>query len=92
MQEIYRAVNDIMRPEKMAKNNLQMEINNELVEDPEKLVEHINDFFVEKPVKLVEKIKKPQRERDTYGSTCLDLNSRFLIKTRQPPTTQIHKP
>ena len=60
--EIYRAVKDIMRPESLAKNSLQMEVEKELIEDPEVLVEIFNDFFVEKPNKLVKGIKTSKTE------------------------------
>ena len=56
--DIYRAVRDIMRPENLAKNSLQVEVENKIIEDPETLSETFNDFFVEKPIKLSSGIKK----------------------------------
>ena len=48
-----------MRPESLSKNSLEIEVEKELIDDPQLLTETFNDFFVEKPNKLASGIKKP---------------------------------
>ena len=56
-QEIWKSVNDILRPQKSSHNNLKIETEDKLIEEPLQVAEKFSVFFKEKIEKLVEGIK-----------------------------------
>lgn len=56
--QVWKALNEILRSELLAKNKLRMTVNGELVEDPKTLAEEFNAFFIKKIQDLVENITR----------------------------------
>ena len=59
--DIWRAINVVLRPERMAYNKIKININDTVVEDTNVLNEKFNEFFKNKPIKLAKKIVKNER-------------------------------
>ena len=48
VQEIWKSVNDILRPQKCSPNTLKFEIMDKVIEEPIQIAEKFNTFFKEK--------------------------------------------
>jgi hypothetical protein len=58
VQEVWKSVNDILKPERISKNTLKIETDDKLIEDPLQLAETFNMFFKDKVENLASGIKK----------------------------------
>ena len=58
MKQVWDGINDIIRPERNAKNFLKIETENGIIEDPLQVAEKFNMFFKEKIEKLEANINK----------------------------------
>ena len=58
MKQVWDGINDIIRPERNAKNILKIETENGIIEDPLQVAEKFNMFFKEKIEKLEANINK----------------------------------
>jgi hypothetical protein len=58
VKDIWKRINDIVKPENLAKNSIKIQTEDKLIEDPLELAEKFNAFFKEEIVKLTEGIKK----------------------------------
>ena len=56
--QVWRNVNDILKPDNLVRQSIKIEEANELIEDPKCLAEKLNVFFKEKVDKLAEGIKQ----------------------------------
>ena len=82
-KEIWKCINDILRPEKLIKNKIKIEIENQSFEDPEELAEKFNKFFKEKVEKLASGIRKNPKN-DSFSKLREKLknsNQTFSLKT-----------
>ena len=81
-KEVWKSINIILHPERIAKNNLKIKIEDQLIDDPLVLAEGFNNFFKDKIEKLVAAIKNPNVDplsklrKKMQGS-----NLRFNLKT-----------
>ena len=57
-KQVYNAINDITKPEQMARNKIKIEERGKTVEDPQEIAEIFKEFFPEKEKKLGKKLKK----------------------------------
>ena len=57
-KEVWKAVGDILKLERLSKNTLEIEHDNRIIDDPAELAEAFNSFFKEKPEKLAAGIEK----------------------------------
>ena len=57
MKGVWNGINDILKPERIARNSLKIENGNETFEDPLKVAEMFNTFFKEKVEALAARIK-----------------------------------
>ena len=58
LNEIWNCINDILKPENTRKNTIKIELEDQLIEEPDELAEKFNLFFKEKIEKLSAGIKK----------------------------------
>ena len=58
IKEIWSSIKGILNPDNLTKNSLKIQIDDQLIQDPLKLVEHFNVFFKEKVENLATGIKK----------------------------------
>ena len=58
IKDIWRSVQDILKPETLNRNSILIQTGNQLIEDPLELAEKFNSFFKEKVEKLAAGIKK----------------------------------
>ena len=54
--EIWKAINDILKPERMACNHWKIKVNDEYIEEPDILADEFNKFFKTKVENLAEGI------------------------------------
>ena len=57
MNDCYKACEEVLRPEKLAKNKMQLIKDGETIENPKELVDVLNHFFKNKPEKLAADVK-----------------------------------
>ena len=57
MNDCYKACEEVLRPEKLAKNKMQLIKDGETIENPKELVDVFNHFFKNKPEKLAADVK-----------------------------------
>ena len=48
VNDIWKSINDILNPQKLARNSIKKEANDQLLDDPLEIAERFNTFFVEK--------------------------------------------
>ena len=58
MKQIWDGINDIINPERKAKNFLKIKTEEGIIEDPLQVAEEFNTFFKEKIEKLEDNINK----------------------------------
>ena len=82
-QEVWNSLNDILKPDRVARNSLKIETENKSIEDPLELAESFNNFFKEKVEGLAPRIKNDRltdplpRLREKLH----DCNLKFSLKT-----------
>ena len=57
-KDIWNSINDILKPERLAKPSIKIQTENQLIEDPLQIAEAFNVFFKEKVEKLAASINK----------------------------------
>ena len=57
MKEIWKSVNDILKPNTLTRNSIMIQTGNKLIKDPLELAEKFNVFFKEKVENLAESKK-----------------------------------
>ena len=58
VKDIWRSIGDILKPERLAKPSIKIQIGDQLIEDPRQVADTLNVFFKEKVEKLAAGIKK----------------------------------
>ena len=58
VKQVWKSINDILKPENIAKNSIKIQLNNDIIEDPQQLAEEFNIFFKKKVENLADGIKK----------------------------------
>ena len=58
VKDIWNSIGDILKPERLAKPSIKIQIGDQLIEDPLRIAETFNVFFKEKVEKLTANIKK----------------------------------
>ena len=81
-KDTYRVINDILKPELMAKQALRIEKDGETVEDPLEVAELFNEFFPEKVRDLRARIKKQEGidPLEKLREKVKELNLHFELK------------
>ena len=83
VKEVWNSLNDILKPDRVARNSLKIETENKSIEDPLELAESFNNFFKEKVEGLAPRIKNDRltdplpRLREKLH----DCNLKFSLKT-----------
>ena len=57
-KEIWNSINDILRPERLAKTSIKIQTENQVIEDPQQISDAFSVFFKEKVEKLVASVVK----------------------------------
>ena len=57
-QQIWKCINDILRPLLLTRNSYKMEKDGKIIDNPEEMAELYNEFFYEKPINLARKISQ----------------------------------
>ena len=58
VKDIWKSIGDILKPERLAKPSIKIQIGDQLIEDPLQIADTFNVFFKEKVEKLAASIKK----------------------------------
>ena len=82
-KDIWNSINDILKPERLAKHSIKIQTENQLIEDPLRIAETFNVFFKEKVEKLAASINKDP-DNDPFSrlkEKLRDSNLKFNLKT-----------
>ena len=81
--EIWKAINDILKPERMACNHWKIKVNDRYIEEPDILANEFNKFFKTKVETLAEGIKKDSKidPLEKLKEKVKGRNLKFQLKT-----------
>ena len=83
MNEIWKSVNDVLRPESTSKTTLKIETENQTIKDQLELAEKFSSFFKEKVKKLASRIKNDKNidPLSKLSEKLHDSKLKFKLKT-----------
>ena len=83
VKQVWSSLNSILKPENCARKSIKIQVDNNIIKDPQLLAEEFNAYFNKKIENLVEGIKKKPNE-DPFiqlNEKMTDSNLKFKLKT-----------
>ena len=81
LKQVWKSINDILKPEDIARKSMKIESENGLIEDPQQLEEEFNVFFKEKVEKLAHGIKKDMHSDPFLKEKINGKQLKFKLRT-----------
>ena len=81
LKQVWKSINDILKPEDIVKKSMKIESKNGLIEDPQQLAEEFSIFFKEKVEKLAHGIKKDMHSDPFLKEKINGKQLKFKLRT-----------